>query len=113
MSGAINTAWAAGLFEGEGSISATPERRNVPHGSVWRYIRLSLGSTDEDVVRRFHEVAGCGSVGGPYQYKAERKPHWQWSATGAKADAFLEEILPLLGERRQRRAAEVRSLVHG
>lgn len=111
MTRAEALAWAAGLFEGEGSISPH-KAQNVPHGKRWTYVRLAIGTTDEDVLLRFFEIAQCGSLCGPYQYIEGRKPHWQWSVTGVKADRLLDELLPFLGERRQARAAEVRSLVH-
>ena len=66
-------AWAAGLFEGEGSISASSGRLDV---------RVKM--TDEPVVRRFAEVMDCGTVYGPYNYEyrdgSKRKPHWVWVA---------------------------------
>jgi hypothetical protein len=55
-------AWAAGLFEGEGSVihwqrSEEPGRR--PGGKVRG---LALKMTDRDVVERFARITGCGSV---------------------------------------------------
>ena len=102
----IEIAWAAGLFEGEGTITSAKR----PNGK--RHLRLALGSTDEDVVRRFHAAVGVGSVGGPYgPYVEGRKPHWQWHSACRKANQALDLLLPHLGERRVARAEEVRSLV--
>ena len=47
-------AWAAGLFEGEGNLNRKP-------------LSMSLGSTDEDVIRRFHSIIISGEVYGPYK----------------------------------------------
>ena len=47
-------AWAAGLFEGEGSVSPVNHNHN---GRSYRYIRLTMQMTDEDVLRRFAAVA--------------------------------------------------------
>lgn len=90
-------AWAAGLFEGEGSIVT-----NDGH------IRLQLKMTDEDVVRRFAMVLG-GNVTGPYSYEQadghKRKPAWCWSINGAKAKGAARAMEPWLGKRRRARMA--------
>src|SRR4051812_22686949 len=96
-------AWAAGLFEGEGNIQ------------FWRHpkghaqIRLSLTSTDEDVVERFHAIVECGSTRGPYRRKNKPsyKPYWVWSV---QAFAELERVAtlfePWLGARRRQSLQE-------
>ena len=55
-------AWAAGLFEGEGSIGF----RGGSRGYVYAYLNLQLRSTDQDVVYRFHQIISEGNVNGPY-----------------------------------------------
>jgi hypothetical protein len=47
--------WIVGLFEGEGCVYRR-NRANAPHPVV------EIAMTDEDVVRRAHEVAGVGHV---------------------------------------------------
>jgi Sigma-70, region 4 len=91
-------AWAAGLFEGEGSISLS---RNQ--------IRLKLGMTDGDVVQRFADIAGCGRV---YVREEMRRVHWKpcwyWEvARRADCVAVMAALLPYLGERRTERWLEV------
>lgn len=64
----IEMAWAAGLFEGEGSIGAK---------------RLQLKMISEESVRRFGAVIGVGKVYGPYgPYPSQlgKKPYWMWVA---------------------------------
>jgi hypothetical protein len=104
---AHDLAWAAGLFEGEGSIS--PRKTAAPH--LWQ---LALTSTDEDVVRTFCEVIGSGRVYGPYGYvngtsrrRDHHKPYWRWSVSdqlGIEAVAGL--LRPYLFERRRARLDE-------
>lgn len=67
----VELAWAAGLFEGEGSCFA--RKKDSGH----HYIELSLASTDEDVLRRFHDAVGVGTVHGPRKLPG-RKPIWTW-----------------------------------
>lgn len=99
--------WAAGLFEGEGCITTGVDNR--ANGKTRHHLRLQLGSTDEDVVRRFHKIVGLGSVGGPYAdvRKPQYKPTWRWSASYKQAGLALAKMLPYLGERRVARAAEL------
>ena len=101
-------AWAAGLFEGEGSITY-PGKQLGPG----RRVRLQLKMTDEDVVRRFQQVVG-GIVYGPYKYLHKdghiRKAAWMWTSDGVDAAELLRRWWPWLGERRRARIEEVGSL---
>lgn len=99
MSLTTDVAWAAGLFEGEGSI--VPSRR-----------RLSLEMTDEDVVRRFVAVVGYGNV-----HKVQRRNRvnrdnhhtiYKWDcAKWAVTERVLLAFLPHLGLRRRTKAYEM------
>lgn len=85
----IEVAWAAGLFEGEGSFSTS-----LRNGKVATF-RASLAMRDEDVVRRFHAVVGVGHV------RFDKSGLWQWAA-GSRSDVLhvAELLLPFLGQRR-------------
>ncbi len=96
MSREADIAWAAGLFEGEGSITRT-----------WgAHLHISLASTDKDVIDRFREIAGVGGIGG-WQGEPPRKYTHQWYADGEAADQWLRTMLPYLGLRRTARAKEL------
>lgn len=90
-------AWAAGLFEGEGSISLKPKT-----------LQLQLASTDEDVVRKFCGLIGLGKVYGPYiSGKPRHKPTFHWHVSGhEKCQAILAAFWGFLCSRRQSRAKE-------
>ena len=60
-------AWAAGLFDGEGTIGV---RRNGPKATL-RRIALSLGMSDLPVVCRFHRA--IGGLGTCYQNLRQSK----------------------------------------
>lgn len=68
-------AWAAGLFEGAGSVYV---------GGRSRRAVAKLAMTDEDVVRKFARAVGTGSIGGPYRNKKypDNKPYWHWRIAG-------------------------------
>jgi hypothetical protein len=96
-------AWAAGFFEGEGSIS-------------WQGgPRLQMTSTDKDVLLRVQKVFG-GEIyelnGGVPRSEdvgryPSRKVQWKWCQGGYAGLKTLLEILPWLGERRTQKANEV------
>lgn len=102
MTRETDLAWAAGLFEGEGSISPTK--------SGWQ---LTLGTADRDVAERFHQVMGVGRLYGPYQpstSRADGTPHKPFTRWGVTDKLGIEEaatlIGPELGERRTKRLGE-------
>lgn len=98
----LDFAWAVGLFEGEGCIGTTKNHYCV---------RLTLVSTDEDVVRRFQHVVGFGRLNGPHKGQGPNsKPSWVWAKSGQEAELFLAEMLPFMCERRASRAREVIAL---
>lgn len=98
---ALDVAWAAGLFEGEGSMSLhNPDGRRA-------CLRLHLGMTDFDVVERFHTIVGVGSWHLDSRMKQpNEKPQQVWRASGSEAVLVLLEFLPYFGQRRRARAHE-------
>jgi hypothetical protein len=92
-----NIAWAGGFFEGEGTITA---RAPCPF--------VAVGSTDLDVLRRFHNIMGVGGISGPRKpAKPHYKPLYFWSCGGnRRVIAVLAALWPFLGERRQQKAKE-------
>lgn len=91
-------AWAAGLFEGEGNFSFQSSKRTS------RKIVARLLSTDEDVVREFHNVIGLGSVYGPRKTSGN-KPAWEWTTTSFEdAQAVVTLLWPWLKSRRRQAA---------
>jgi hypothetical protein len=86
-------AWAAGLFEGEGTVGTQKQNRVR--------IRFAVAMTDRDVLERFHRIVGCGSMTGPSWHSGSTKPQWRWSATAANDALHLADLFrPFLGERR-------------
>lgn len=94
-------AWAAGLFEGEGSFMARVMNSGTRAIVKRRCLHMCLSTTDEDVVRRFNEVVGIGYVVGPLRHKnTTHKDYWRWEVAGKKAEALADRLSPYLGERR-------------
>jgi hypothetical protein len=96
--------WAAGLFEGEGTIVV---RRRGPGGLS---LQLSLYSTDKDVVRAFRQVVRIGSVCGPYPRKDGHKAMYQWYAFGENGKRVLRCLVPYFCSRRRKKTKEALSV---
>ena len=92
-----NIAWAAGLFEGEGTIII----RKRPEDQI----DLQLASIDRDVIKTFRKVIGFGAVYGPYKY-GKRQPYWKWCVYGSDAIACLNSLKLYFLHRRKSRADE-------
>lgn len=98
-------AWAAGLFEGEGTIGSYSSGRNGAGQSITAHLRL--GMTDRDVVERFAQVVGFGAIHVRPPGTNGHKAIFAWQAYGfEKAQALTAMFWPWLGERRRAKARE-------
>lgn len=93
----METSWAAGLFDGEGTATVCRGRR-----------RLAVKMNDEESVRRFAAAVGVGKVYGPYENLAAtrrdgspRQPGFIWLAEVENADAAARLLLPLVGSEKR------------
>lgn len=110
MASPYDIAWAAGLFEGEGTFCIY-KIKNRPDS--YRSI-CSMASTDEDVIQRFHNIVGFGSFLGPYKHSHKGKERWVWQVQNYKECKQVAELfLPYLGERRRDKAEEMISIING
>ena len=83
-------AWAAGVYEGEGSASAT-RTKNKP----WIGIVVSVSQKDSWLVTELRSLFG-GSV-----YKRSNRNCFDWTICGALGRGFLMTIYKFLSPRRQ------------
>lgn len=92
MTNPVDTAWAAGVLEGEGSFV----RRSKNSCAI------SCEMTDLDILVRLQGLFG-GSI---YEVR-KRKDHWKdcwvWRLNGANAVPVMRAILPFMGVRRTAR----------
>lgn len=114
MATSIEWAWAAGLFEGEGCITVQHNRNRDGSLKRARTVVLKLQMTDRDVVERFADVVGCGSI--VEQRQDRRSPTWKtmyrWQV--ASRDQVIEvllQLVPHFGERRRAKALEAADLL--
>lgn len=94
----LNLAYAAGLFDGEGSVGFTKT------SSGYR-LRVSMNSTDLALVRFMHQQFG-GCLYEEIDRRRERHQH-QWIATGEVACRFLEAVRPYMREARKIARADI------
>jgi hypothetical protein len=96
-----NLAWVAGVLEGEGSFLLRQGRRPE--------VRAAM--SDEDIIRRLHEVTGVGGAYGPFKKTFNGKPakdSWVFSVQNQEeAYALMAALYPWMGKRRQEKIREV------
>ena len=90
-------AWAAGLFDGEGSTFVWKGNRRRDYGSI----RVAVGqSHDPEVLRRFQQAVSLGRVYGPYG--GERK--FQYHASNREGCEVLRKLAPYLSGPKKKQA---------
>ena len=93
--------WAAGLFEGEGCITYQSKYPNTR--------TINISSTDFDIIERFINVVGYGSLLGPYisEKSGNKKHYWSWAVSKrTEVLRILKMFLPHFGQRRSEKAIE-------
>src|SRR5258706_124056 len=95
-----DVAWAAGIFDGEGSTSTyLTKPNNIPR----RQMAVSQGGVPgqkPSVLLRFKEIVRVGSVTGPRIVPSpwSRLPQYRWQANGRHVcSAAIKVIWPWLG----------------
>ena len=91
-------AYAAGLFDGEGSISLVRQKNNRSHSP-----QVAVASNDYEVLAWFQKRFG-GSIVTKQPRKSTHSVSYDWRLTDRRALAFLQLIRPyLVIERKIRR----------
>ena len=97
----MELAWAAGFFDGEGSVGCY----ETENGSKFRSPRLNLQvcQTSPDVLIRFANAVGVGRVRGPYGPKAANSsPYWSY---GTEAFQNVQQVVaslwPMLSQQKR------------
>lgn len=84
-------AWAAGFFEGEGTV-----RRSL------RQPGISVCNTDLGSLERFRDAVGLGKIYGPYRYRNSTKPLYQyWACDFEGRQALAAMLWHWLSDRRR------------
>jgi hypothetical protein len=97
----FEAAWAAGLFDGEGTFGAYARADMRPS---WRGVSMSVPQASATVVPetllRFRAAVGVGTITGPRVVPSAwtRLPQYRWQASGRHVcSAAIKAIWPWLG----------------
>jgi hypothetical protein len=90
--------WAAGLFEGEGTVSI-----NKAHKKHRGTLRCMVGSTDIEIVKFF--LARWGGHWHEVKASGNKQTAWKWSVAATKAEKFLRKIFPYIYTKRVKEKA--------
>ncbi|OLB68611.1 hypothetical protein AUI06_10355 [archaeon 13_2_20CM_2_52_21] len=82
----IELAWAAGFFDGEGSISVVQR----PHRDYW-YPLVQVGNKERTPIERFRGIIGTGFI-----FTRRQDRFNMWVAASKKAEHALVQIVPYL-----------------
>jgi len=100
-------AWAAGYYEGDGSITFRPPGK----GGISCTLQLSITSVDREPLDHFLAVVGFGGIFGPYTRRnvsSGRKPQFMWRGHRvANGEALLANLGPWLSVRRRSQIEDV------
>jgi hypothetical protein len=93
-------AWAAGLFDGGGTVTLCGD-----------CVHVRLRNTDFELVERFRDAVRIGGLYGPYARSERdghrRKPFWDWIAREEDGFDALALMWSWLSERRKKQAHDV------
>lgn len=98
----LELAWLAGLLEGEGCFSVQEQER--PSGKVYYQAKIRCSMTDEDIIRRLHELVPQANV---YERRFDLmnekwKKQWSWELCKKQDCIDLAKLLyPFMGIRRR------------
>lgn len=102
--------WVAGLLEGEGCFTFEKQAA-YKNGLRYRRASVACNMTDEDVIRRLHELVGEGRVTHLKNKQfSHYKPTWRWRVEGEPAVGLMLKLLPFMFSRRKQRISEVLSV---
>ena len=77
----LDTAYIAGLFDGEGSLTYAKYKEKKKSGTYdCRRISMEISMTDKNVIELVHETLMCGTVR-PKKVPTGMKPQWRWRCT--------------------------------
>jgi hypothetical protein len=91
-------AYAAGLFDGEGSINYAKYKCNKPNGKTylkWN-VAMEVAMSDLDCIKNFYDIVKVGSIHfkGIGKGSLAKKDQWRWRCSHQKAFHLAKLFLP-------------------
>lgn len=91
-------AWAAGFFDGEGSVYLRPHRSHAGFFIVEAALTQSSATGRSEELERFGAIAAQGRIYGPINDKRGVTPYWRWKDTKTRTiRSVVESLWPWLG----------------
>ena len=105
-------AWAAGLFDAEGSVMLTDHRSHVGFKVIAAEITQGGDSKGSEELLRFQTMTHLGYTNGPYVQAGANKPIYRWRSRRADEIRLLMHVLfPWLGSVKRAQAISALALV--
>ncbi len=94
-----DSAWEAGLFDGEGWTCLSKHRSHAGHCVIEAGVTQTSSSGCPEVLKRFHRVVTVGKVFGPYLGPEGHAPIYRWKSYRLEEiDRVIGLLRPWLGE---------------
>ncbi len=94
-------AWAAGLFDGEGTLGAYPRKRLNGQKAIKWTIQARLAMVEHEPVRRFHEIVRVGTVNPRHIDKPNCRSQLEWQAGSNNVVRVLNKLMPYFVAKRE------------
>jgi hypothetical protein len=105
-------AWAAGLYDGEGSTYLLDHRSHANYRIAEARVTQTSPSGPPEVLTRFAQIVGLGHINGPYGDDDAHRPVYRWTTcVFTEIDLMLDRIWPWLGTVKRRQASVVRDVI--
>jgi hypothetical protein len=105
-------AWAAGLYDGEGSLYLLDHRTHEGYQTPEMCVTQSSSDGAPEVLARVAAILGVGHVNGPYEQAGARLDVYRWkSAARSDIEAVVATLWPWLGTVKRSQAEAVLEVV--
>lgn len=101
-------AWAAGLFDGDGSACFAKHKTHAGYVRAEMSVTQSSRCGKPEVLERFRDIVGAGLVGGPYGGNERWEPVYRWKAHKlSEIEVIVHTLWPSLGAVKRAQASSV------
>lgn len=105
-------AWAAGLFDGDGSTALLKHRTHPGYSFAELSITQASAGGVPEVLTRFRDAVAAGRCYGPYGGSATHQPVYRWKAMSvAEVELVLAAIWPWLSAPKLSQAGSVMAII--
>jgi hypothetical protein len=105
-------AWAAGLYDGEGSLYLLHHRTHQGYQIPEMCLTQTSNAGAPEVLARFIQIVDCGHVNGPYTQEGANAEVYRWkNAARADIERVVAMMHPWLGPVKREQASQVLTVV--